>query len=154
MISFTKTPLDLAQLCDEIEAAAITQLAPTQDEQGNNVAVYVLAGDEDSGEIAVYLADEDADEAAVKKALAPIVSAHKAGARALAQAADAKGAEILGLLAGTDMWAARAVEEGTPMSAARIAYRKQMRSALGAVQAATTVAAVDAVALPDPPPAE
>lgn len=59
--------------------------------------------------------------------------------------------EIIARLAATDVWAARSVEDGVPMPAAKINYRKALRVRLAQVRDAADAAAIDAVVVPDPP---
>lgn len=60
--------------------------------------------------------------------------------------------EIESVLAWTDRWAARAVEEAVPMPPARIRYRQALRALFTDIAAAADIPAVEAVKIPAPPP--
>lgn len=81
------------------------------------------------------IAQRDIDQAAG-------LQTHKAGRRS----------EVEQVLNWTDRWAARAVEEAVPMTAARIRYRQALRALFPQIDAAADVAAVEAITIPPPPP--
>jgi hypothetical protein len=58
-------------------------------------------------------------------------------------ARDRRMREILELLRDTDKWAARAVEDGQPMRADRIAYRQELRKLLAVVETSDDPASIE-----------
>jgi hypothetical protein len=76
---------------------------------------------------------------------------HQARAAAFdprAESAERRTREVIEILAGTDKWAARAVEEKVDMRADRVAYRQALRAKLGEIAKSSNPGAVK---LPTPP---
>jgi hypothetical protein len=74
-------------------------------------------------------------------------------AAALEDARARRRQEVEAELARTDKWAARAVEEGVPMPAERVAYRQTLRALFAEIDAADGLATLEKVTLPPAPAA-
>lgn len=142
-LTFSAKEFNLGQLQDEL-VAAVPALAPVAGDDGVPVAAFGLSELDGTVHVAVYAGSEVAAE--IASAIGAVVAAHVPGVDAVLrrQREDI----VKETLAATDKWAARAYEEGVPMSAERIAYRKALRSTLADLATSTDPASVQ---LPAPP---
>lgn len=132
------------ELAAHFDAAALELLRNGELEKAGKLmeeAKEILAASTVATESVVPLDADQVAQYAIDQAAG--LEQHRAAAAAGVQAA----------LAATDWWAARAYEDGVPLSKPRAAYRQKLRDLLTVIAAAADVAAVEAVALPKAPPA-
>jgi hypothetical protein len=131
---------------------------PDQDTQDllATLTTAVQAGDAEAAaaaaaELNAALADQPSGEEYVPLDDDELADLADREAAALDLARDAAAENVKAALATTDQWAARAVEEGSPMPKDRVAYRQQLRGLFTAIAAAPDVATLDELEIPAPP---